>query len=96
MMDAIRLEDPFSIEEVKKAVWAYGGDKSPGPDKLTFKFIKEYWSFMASDIIKFVQHFDTHSTLGHGCNSSHITLAPTMKDPATLNEYRPISLIGCM
>lgn len=43
MMDAIRLEAPFSVDEVKKAVWACGGDKALGPDGLTFKFTKKYW-----------------------------------------------------
>lgn len=28
-------------EEVKRAVWDCGSDKSPGPDGLTFKFIKQ-------------------------------------------------------
>lgn len=40
MMDVIRIEAPFTIDEVKKATWACGGDKALGPDRLTFKFIK--------------------------------------------------------
>ena len=96
MMDAIRLKAPFSLEEVKKAVWACGGDNTPGPGGLTFKLLKKYWNTIAGDIMNFVRHFDESGTLGKGCNSSCITLAPKIKDPTVLIEFRPISLIGCM
>lgn len=95
-MDTIRLEAPFSIDEVKKAVWACGGDKAPGTDGLTFKFLKKYWSCVAADIMRFVQYFDETGSIGRGCNSSFITLAPKVKDPTSLCDYGPISLIGCM
>lgn len=96
MMDTISLEAPFSLEEVKKAVYACGGDKAPGPDGLAFKFIKKYWPCISPDVMRFVQHFDEFGTLGRGCNSSCISFTPKVKDPTTLGDYRPISLIGCM
>lgn len=96
MMDAIRLEAPFSLEEVKNAIWMCGGVKAPSPNGLTFKFIKKYWARMAPAIMNFIHHFDTHATLGSGRNSSLIILAPKVKDLTSLGEYRPISLIGCM
>ena len=33
--------------------------------------------------------------ISKGCNSSFITLIPKCKDPSSLAEFRPISLIGC-
>nr|GEX02402.1 putative RNA-directed DNA polymerase, eukaryota, reverse transcriptase zinc-binding domain protein [Tanacetum cinerariifolium] len=36
------FDSNFSINEIKEAVRNCGGDKSPGPDGFTFKFIKEY------------------------------------------------------
>lgn len=42
MMDAIKLEAPFLVDEVKKVVWACGKDKAPCPDGLTLKFIQKY------------------------------------------------------
>lgn len=96
MIDAIRLEAPMTPEEIKAAVWACGSDRAPGPDGFTFKFIKTFWGTIGDDVIKFVQHFETTRKIANGCNSSFITLVPKCKDPVTLGEYRPISLISCM
>jgi len=30
------------------------------------------------------------------CNASFITLVPKRENPSTLNDYRPISLVGCV
>lgn len=40
--DSEALEAPISLIEIKKAVWACGNEKAPGPDGFTFKFIKKY------------------------------------------------------
>lgn len=96
MMDAKRLEAPISMDEVKNAIWSCGGDKAPGPDGLTFKLLKRFWSCFTTDVMKFIQHFEESGSLARGCNSSFITLAPKVNDPSTLSDYKPISLIGCM
>ncbi|KAI3749677.1 hypothetical protein L2E82_20293 [Cichorium intybus] len=93
---AIRLEAPFTIEEVKAAVWACGSEKAPGPDGFTFKFIKHFWGLLCGDIMKFVRHFEDHGSISNGCNSSLITLVPKCKYPTSLVDFRPISLIGCL
>ncbi|GJZ72838.1 hypothetical protein Tco_0636984 [Tanacetum coccineum] len=33
------LERDFSQEEIKRAVWDCGGDRAPGPDGFSFKFV---------------------------------------------------------
>lgn len=84
------------MDEVKGAVWASGREKAPGPDGLTFKLTKKYCSIFSNDIMRYVRYFEDRVTLGKGCNSSFITLATKVKDPATLNEFNPISLFGCV
>lgn len=37
------LVEPFSEDEIKSAVWNCESDKSPGPDGVTFSFIKKFW-----------------------------------------------------
>ncbi|KAL4560863.1 hypothetical protein LXL04_033019 [Taraxacum kok-saghyz] len=48
------------------------------------------------DIMRFVKYFETHGCFSKGCNLSFITLIPKVKDPLSLNDFRPISLIGCV
>lgn len=36
------LESPFSMDEIRVAVWACFGEMAPVPDGFTFKFIKNY------------------------------------------------------
>nr|GEU34000.1 RNA-directed DNA polymerase, eukaryota [Tanacetum cinerariifolium] len=40
------LERNVSYDEIKRAVWDCGVNKSPGPDGFTFEFFKRYWSLM--------------------------------------------------
>ncbi|GJZ36016.1 putative RNA-directed DNA polymerase [Tanacetum coccineum] len=88
------LEQPFSLQEIKDAVWSCGGEKAPGPNGLTFKLIKKHWSLFSEDIFSYVKEFESSGFIPRGCNSSFITLVPKIDDPLSLNDYRPISLIG--
>jgi hypothetical protein len=45
------LIKPFSVEEVKAAVWDCDSFKSPGPDGVNFGFIKEFWDVLQTDVI---------------------------------------------
>ena len=90
------LEAPFDIRGIRESIWNCGGDKAPAPDGFTFNFIKRYWDFMQDDIMRFVKHFEEFGSFSRGSNSSFISLLPKVKDPLTLAEFRPISLIGCV
>ena len=45
--DNNRLERPFTLEEIKEAMWDCDGSKALGPDGFNFNFIKKSW-----DVIK--------------------------------------------
>ncbi|GJZ38058.1 putative RNA-directed DNA polymerase, eukaryota, reverse transcriptase zinc-binding domain protein, partial [Tanacetum coccineum] len=51
------LEHHCSREEIKKAVWDCGGDRAPGPDGFTFKFITSFWDLLEADVVRFVDEF---------------------------------------
>ena len=53
----IRLSEPFNEKEIKAAVWECGSDKSPEPDILNFKFIKEFWEVIKADVFRFIFFF---------------------------------------
>nr|GEX31966.1 transposon TX1 uncharacterized [Tanacetum cinerariifolium] len=89
------LDQPFTLQEIKDAVWDYGGDKALSPDGFTFKLIIKYLDTFQTDIISSVKHFDTNGHIPRGCNSSFITLIPKIDDPLVIVDFRQISLIGC-
>lgn len=94
------MESPFSIKEIQNAVWCCGGEKLPGRDDFSFKLIKSKWDIMNDGIIRFIKHFVNTGSIAKGCNSSFITLIPTLipkvSDPSNLGDYIPISLLRCI
>ncbi|GJU95642.1 RNA-directed DNA polymerase, eukaryota [Tanacetum coccineum] len=89
---ACDLEREVSNEEIKRAVWDCGSDKSPGPDGFTFQFFKNYWSTVGVDVINVVKELFRSSTFPNGCNSSFIALIPKVLGANQVNDFH---LIGC-
>ncbi|GJV80412.1 RNA-directed DNA polymerase, eukaryota [Tanacetum coccineum] len=88
------LESAVSKEEVKKAVWDCGSDKSPGPDGFSFGFYRKFWSCIENDVFAAVNYFFTFGDIPKGCNSCFIALIPKVHDATLVKDFRPISLIG--
>ncbi|GKE96982.1 RNA-directed DNA polymerase, eukaryota [Tanacetum coccineum] len=93
--DISLLDAPFTCEEIKRAVWNCGSGKATGTDGFTFKFIKLYWETIGKDFVELVKWFEADGFISRGCNSSFVALVPKIHDPLHVNDYRPISLIGC-
>ena len=91
-----RMVEPFSEQEITRAVWSCGNDKSPGPDGFNFTFIKQFWQQLKPDFLRFLDEFFVNASFPKGSNSSFIALIPKLKDPQAINDFRPISLIGCI
>jgi hypothetical protein len=69
-------------------------DKAPGPDGFNGLFIKKCWPIIKRDFYAMFQAF-YHCQINMRClNGSFITLVPKNNTPATVNDYRPISLPG--
>ncbi|GJR59837.1 RNA-directed DNA polymerase, eukaryota [Tanacetum coccineum] len=93
---SIDLESNVTIEEIKRAVWDCGIDKSPGPDGFTFGFYRRYWDIIKKDVADAVSFFFISGNFPKGGNSSFIALIPKMQDAKVVKDYRPISLIGSL
>nr|GEY44124.1 cysteine-rich receptor-like protein kinase [Tanacetum cinerariifolium] len=50
----------------------FGSDKAPGPDGLTFNFMKNHWATLKDDIISNVMEFENSAYIPQGCNSMSI------------------------
>ncbi|GKB69457.1 RNA-directed DNA polymerase, eukaryota [Tanacetum coccineum] len=46
------LECAVSKEELKRAVWECGTDKSPGPDGFSFGFYRQFWPSIENDVLR--------------------------------------------
>ena len=75
------MTDYWSFSLKKKLRMRCGSDKTPGPDNLNFKFIKEFWEIIKVDVLCLMNEFFVHETLPKGCNESFISLIPKVNDP---------------
>jgi hypothetical protein len=77
-------------------VWDCDNFKCPGPDGITFGFIKDFWDILREDVMWFLVEFHRNGRLGKGINSTFIALIPKVESPQRLNHFCPISLMGSM
>lgn len=90
------LTSVFSVEEMEAAVSDCNGNKSPGLDGYNFSFIKKFWHILKDDICRLVAVFHRFGKLFRGCSASFIALIPKIENPSKLEDYMPISLVGCI
>ncbi|GJS13278.1 RNA-directed DNA polymerase, eukaryota [Tanacetum coccineum] len=90
------LENNVTREELKRAVWDCGLDKSPGSDGFTFGFYRRYWSLLENDVMDAVCYFFQHGSFPIYGNSSFIALIPKSQNANMVKDFRPISLIGSL
>jgi hypothetical protein len=72
------------------------GDKSPDPDGFNFRFIKQFWSLVKGDIMEMVNEFYSNAQLPKSLLFYFVALIPKVSNPHKLNEFRPISFLGCL
>lgn len=90
------LEAEFSEEEVWASIKSCDRNKAPGPDGLNLMCFKKCWQIFKADVLQFFKEFHDNGKLVGGVNSSFITLIPKVDGPATISNYRPISLVGSL
>ena len=81
---------------MKQAVWACGIDKAPGFDGYNFKFIRKMWEVIKDEIYDSVMEF-----FATGCSTRHlnvtwVTLISKVENPTSIEQYRPISMVGSL
>lgn len=90
------FEEPFSKVEIKAAAWDCDGKKSTGPDAFNLEFIKRCWYILKSDVLGFFQEFHSNDVLPKSFISYFLTLIPNNKNHVSLNEYKPLCLVGSL
>ncbi|GJS54920.1 RNA-directed DNA polymerase, eukaryota [Tanacetum coccineum] len=80
------LKRNVTIKEIKRAVWDYGTNKSPGPYEFTFEFFDRYWEFLKNDISTAFIDFFSSDGLISDVQSSFVSNHQILDGPFILNE----------
>ena len=67
--------------------------QAPGPDGFYFSFINKAWKIIKEDVKVFFKEFHKN---WKGLNSTFIALVPQIDEPLHFQDFRPISMVGCM
>jgi hypothetical protein len=87
-----KLLEPFDVEDFKKAAFSIGDLKTPGPDGLHAVFYKKFWDVCGAQITQEVLQALNSGVIPEGWNDTTVVLIPTVDDPESITQYRPISL----
>ena len=74
--DALRLEEPFSKEEVFSVMSGFNGDKAPGLDKFSMAFWLFSWDFVKNEVMSFFKDFHEHNNFVKSLNATFLVLIP--------------------
>jgi hypothetical protein len=90
-----QMDDCFSREEIDELVKDLPTDKSPGLDGFNGLFMKKCWAIIKEDFYRLFNSFYENCSDLRCLNGSFIMMVPKPGSPSGVNDYWPISLLGC-
>jgi hypothetical protein len=94
--DNIMLLAPFKKEEFREALFQMNSNKSPGPDGLNPAFYKRFWDISGEEIFKTGVMWLEQGAFPLQVVETNIVLIPKKDNPATMKDFRPISLCNVL
>lgn len=92
--DLDQLTVPFSKEEIDNVIKTMPADRAPGPDGFTGIFLKACWPIIKEDFYNLCNQFFEGNLNLESINDGFITLVPKINSPATISDFRPITLLN--
>lgn len=80
-VDLSQLERPFTLDEIKGAVFNLGGDKAPAPDGFPMQFFKQSQHMIKGDLVKLCEDFYLGKINLEMINWTTIALIPKVHTP---------------
>lgn len=90
------LETAFMEEKIMHGLKFCNGNKDPGPDDFSMKFLQVFWDLLKEDIMAIFKDLHTSGKFVKSINTTFITLIPKRIGANEFKEFRPISLVGCI
>ena len=87
-----QLSRPFSIDEVKAAVWGLNSEGVPGPDGIPIFFYKNCWDAIVSELMQLMDDFYTGQCQMERLNKAYIVLLSKIPRAESIGDFRPIAL----
>ena len=93
--DNEELTKPFSIAEIKKALFDMKSNRAPGPDNIPAEFYQHCWEVVAPYLFAMFEWFYEGKLDVQSLNYGIIILLPKSNDANRIQQYRPICLLHC-
>jgi exonuclease III len=90
-----RLDGPFTLEELDRALEDSNMKSAPGIDGINNKFIKLIWHMVRVPLLKYAECCFEKKQLTETLNTACIKLIPKKGDLKQIKNWRPISLLSC-
>lgn len=88
------LEEPFSIDNLRRALRELPKGKSPGPDGLMFAFYMVFFPQLQDHLLELCNSFTHITDLTLTMSNEEIMFTPKLgKDQTLCSSYRPIALL---
>ena len=88
------LTNPYSEEEVRKAVFQMEHNKAPGPDGFPAEFYQNFWDLIKNDLMDLFVELHAGQLELFWINFGEIILLPKVNDAERIQQYRPICLLN--
>lgn len=88
------LDDDFSQEEIIQVIKSLPNSHAPGPNGFNGLFIKKTWAIIKQDVTRMLSDFCNNHLDISSINTFHVVLIPKRDNPASMDEFRPISLLN--
>ena len=86
------LLQPYTPEEVRKALLNMHPSKSPEPDGMSPFFFQKFWHVVGNDVTSTVLSVLHSGHFLHKMNYTYIFLIPKLNEPKNVSDYQTISL----
>lgn len=91
----LQLEEPITLEEIRRAAGRMQCSKSPGPDGFPIEFYRKFMDRIAPLLLKMLLYSVDTASLPQTMSQASISLIlKKNKDPLSCGSYRPISLLN--